>query len=116
MGKIFAAVALLAAVAPMLMSPVFKKLYNATLSSFPAAFLLVAAGLYCVSVALNFYLWLARKNIKGTAEEDESNNNDSNNNNNVEIKATDEKDEQKKNAEAIVNNNNEIVESQKTRN
>ncbi len=40
-GKIFSAVAVIAAVFPMISDPIYKKLYNATLSTFPAAFFLL---------------------------------------------------------------------------
>ena len=59
-GKIFSAVALIAAVAPMLTNPAIKTAYNASLATFPSAFLLLVAGLYAISALLCLGLWAAR--------------------------------------------------------
>ena len=47
-GKIFSAMGIIGAICPMVSSPLFKKLYNATLDTNPAIFHFVAGGMYLV--------------------------------------------------------------------
>ena len=71
-GKVFSAVALIAALAPMITNPAFKGLYNATIDTFPAAFLLMAAAFYVVSTSLAFKLFWVRDELKIEEEPEET--------------------------------------------
>jgi len=62
-GKIFAAVGLITTIFPMALDPVFKTLYNVTLSTFPAAFLLLAASFYVVNVTILSAAWFKRTEL-----------------------------------------------------
>ncbi len=62
-GKVFSVVALLSAVTPLIMTPAIKKLYNATLTTFPGTFFLLVAGIYVVSAFLYVFIWFKRKEI-----------------------------------------------------
>ena len=59
------------------MDPITKKLYNATVETFPSAWLLLGAAMTAVTVSLNFYLWMNRKQIASDNHK---------NNNNIDLK------------------------------
>ncbi len=59
-GKIFAAVAIINPLCSFAMEPASKKLYNATLETFPSAWLLFGASLTAAAFFLNLYLWTRR--------------------------------------------------------
>ena len=63
--------ALIAAVAPMVTNPAIKTVYNATIASFPSAFLLLVASMYAASTVLCFVLWVSRNDIKRHEVKDE---------------------------------------------
>ena len=62
-GKVFSAMALIAAVTPMIVTSKIKKVYNATLEIFPSAYLIMAASFYLLAVALNYTLFVGRQEI-----------------------------------------------------
>merc|ERR1712241_933828 len=68
-GKIFSALAISLAVMPMLGNPAFRKLYNFTLDTFPAAFILLAASILTISAILNFVVFTQRWRIVQTTQE-----------------------------------------------
>ena len=58
------------------MDPITKSLYNATLDTFPSAWLLLESALTFVTLALNFYLFLKRDQITSIKiTEEQANNN-----------------------------------------
>ena len=59
-GKIFSAVAIITAVAPLASNIAMRKLYSATLDTYPQAFMLYTGALFLLATALNFYLWTNR--------------------------------------------------------
>ena len=62
-GKIFSAVAVLAAVMPIISNPVFRGLYNATIETFPAAFIFLAASIVGLCTLLNFLIFTQRHRL-----------------------------------------------------
>jgi len=62
-GKIFAAVGIITTIFPMILDPVFKQIYNLTLSTFPSAFILVAACFYVINVSFLSAAWCKRKEL-----------------------------------------------------
>jgi hypothetical protein len=62
-GKVFSALAILGAFAPMASNPIFRQLYNQTLDTFPAAEILLAAAIMLVSSMLNFVVYTQRWRI-----------------------------------------------------
>ena len=56
-GKMYSALAILAAAMPLIGNPAFRRLYDATLDNFPAAEILLAASIYFVAASLNFLLY-----------------------------------------------------------
>ena len=70
-GKVFSALALIAACTPMVVNSIIKKVYVATLEIFPSAYLVMAACFYALAVALNYTLFFARKEIDDTNKEEE---------------------------------------------
>ena len=59
-GKIFSALAIVCAVLPIFGNPVFRQIYNWTLPYFPGAYMIVAAGVSCITAILNFYFYTQR--------------------------------------------------------
>ncbi len=70
-GKVFSFVAILAATLTLFAFPAFKKLYNATLTVFPSAFLLAAAALYLIALALNIVLFTVRSRFSPGKDDDD---------------------------------------------
>ena len=62
-GKVFSALALLAAFVPLISSPAFTTLYNSTLDTFPGAFLLLSASAYFLAVVIILFIWSQRDNM-----------------------------------------------------
>ncbi|TRY80252.1 hypothetical protein TCAL_13569, partial [Tigriopus californicus] len=60
-GKLYSFIALLSALIPIGSNPAFRQLYNATLGSFPSAFLLLSAALGVLTVFLIFLVYTQRK-------------------------------------------------------
>ncbi|XP_059097126.1 lysosomal proton-coupled steroid conjugate and bile acid symporter SLC46A3-like [Tigriopus californicus] len=60
-GKLYSFIAVIAAIMPILSNPAFRQLYNATLKTFPSAFLLFGAALSVIVVYLNFFIYSGRK-------------------------------------------------------
>ncbi len=72
MGKIFTVVALLGSTLSLAAVPLYKKLYNATIRTVPAAFLFYSAGAYIVVFALNVILFSFRSRfVFGRSKEEE---------------------------------------------
>jgi len=69
-GKVFSFVGLLASTLTLVAVPFFKKLYNATLTVFPATFLLYAASAYTLALVLNCVLWTFRDRFNGEKKEE----------------------------------------------
>ena len=63
-GRLFSGVAILSAVAPLLSNPVYRKLYDLTLDTFPSAFLLLSASIALMQFCGNFVVFTQRKRIK----------------------------------------------------
>ena len=59
-GKIFSALAILTALAPMIANPIFRQLYNWTLPIFPGAEVVLAGSILCISALLNFFVYTQR--------------------------------------------------------
>ena len=64
-GKIFSAVGFVAALMPILSNPTYRLLYNATLETFPGAFLLMGAALTLLLAVANFYIYTKRSRLIG---------------------------------------------------
>ncbi len=64
-GKCFSAIAVFSSLVPLVSSPAFRLLYNATLSSFPAAFLWMCACVMLLPAANNVYLFTQRSRLQG---------------------------------------------------
>jgi len=62
-GKVFAAVGIITTLCPLALDPLFKIVYNATLSSLPSAFLLLAAGFYSINVSILLAAWCFREEL-----------------------------------------------------
>ena len=62
-GKIYSALAFLAGLAPLVSNPSFRYLYDATLDTFPSAFLLLEAAVVTLLVYLNFYVFTQRRKM-----------------------------------------------------
>ncbi|TRY81172.1 hypothetical protein TCAL_13740 [Tigriopus californicus] len=60
-GKLYSFIAVLVAIMPILSNPAFRQLYNATLKTFPSAFLLLGASLNVLLIFLNFSVYSGRK-------------------------------------------------------
>ena len=73
-GKVFSALAISMAVMPMLGNPAFRKLYNSTLDTYPAAEILLAAGVLSISAFLNFFVFTQRWRISDMIEEKQTGN------------------------------------------
>ena len=59
-GKMFSALAILAALMPIAGNPAFRQLYKETLDTFPAAEILLAAAILATSAILNFVVFTQR--------------------------------------------------------
>ena len=68
-GKVFSALAILAAIMPIIGNPAFRQLYNETLETFPAAEILLAAAILATSAFLNFVVFTQRWRITKIQEE-----------------------------------------------
>ncbi len=62
-GKVFSAMALIAAATRTVINTVIKQVYNATLEVFPSAYLIMAACIYLLAFALNSFLFAVREEI-----------------------------------------------------
>ncbi len=71
---------LIAACTPMVTSTVVKKVYNATLEIFPSAYLIMASCFYVLAAALNYTLFLVRKEIDNVDGDDKSDDESENDN------------------------------------
>lgn len=67
-GKIFAAVAIIASVMQLAVSPLGKLLYNATISIYPGTFLLIMSGIFFIAFSLNGFLWFHRHEMQHKTE------------------------------------------------
>jgi hypothetical protein len=70
-GKIFSAVAIIAALAPLASNLIMRKLYNATLATFPQAFIMFTGSLYVVAALGNLFLFTRRSSMQGIKPENE---------------------------------------------
>ena len=59
-GKIFSAVAIITAVVPLASGIAMRKLYSATIDTYPQAFMIYTGSLFLLGTTLNFYLWTKR--------------------------------------------------------
>ena len=62
-GKVFSALALLFQFIPLLANPAFRKLYNATLETFPGAEIVMSACAFYITVLISLYLYTQRDRI-----------------------------------------------------
>ena len=62
-GKMYSALAILCAAMPLIGNPAFRRLYDATLDTFPAAEILLAATIYAIAAILNLLLYAQRRKI-----------------------------------------------------
>ena len=62
-GKIFSALAFLAAFTPLASDTIFTVLYNNTLDYFPGAFYLLGASFYALATLILFTVWVQRRNM-----------------------------------------------------
>ena len=70
-GKVFSILAVIASVAPVGGNPVFRQLYNKTLSTFPGAVFLLYAALLSLAGFVNLFLYFMRRKIKTGNEVEE---------------------------------------------
>lgn len=68
MGKIFSSVAILAALMPLLGNPVYKQTFNATLSTFPAAYFFISSVGFLIALCCNFYVYTQKSQLKNLEE------------------------------------------------
>ena len=68
-GKVFSALAILAAIMPIIGNPAFRQLYNKTLDTFPSAEILLAAAILATSAFLNFVVFTQRWRINKDQDE-----------------------------------------------
>jgi len=66
MGKMFSLIALVSALVPIGGNPLFRQLYNFTLSSFPGAFFILFALLHCIAAGFSITVYFKRKHIPTT--------------------------------------------------
>ena len=62
-GKMFSALAVIAAIVPMISFPAVRLLYNETLDTFPAAEILLSASILIVGTLVNFLIYTQRWRI-----------------------------------------------------
>merc|ERR1712062_127862 len=62
-GKMFSALAVIAAIIPMISDPAIRLLYNKTLDTFPAAEILLSASILIVGTLVNFLIYTQRWRI-----------------------------------------------------
>ncbi len=67
-GKVFSMLAVIASVAPIGGNPLFRQLYNQTLSTFPGAVFLLFAALLFLAGCVNLFLYFSRDKIKTAAD------------------------------------------------
>ena len=60
LGKMFTIFAISIGLVPLISNFVFRQLYNATLTHFPGAEIVLAACCLCLTAILNFYLYTQR--------------------------------------------------------
>lgn len=68
-GKMFSALAIFAALMPLMSNPIFRQLYNHTLDTFPAAEILLATAILTTSAILNFVVYIHRGRLKSNKVE-----------------------------------------------
>ena len=67
-GKIFSALAISIGLFPLISNLIFRQLYNATLSYYPGAEVILSACLLLVATFINFYLFTQRHRMNVTEE------------------------------------------------
>ncbi len=68
-GKIFSVIAVVSATTPIGGNPLFRHLYNYTMSTFPGAFFILFATLQFVAASLSLFIYFKRQEIKNCLEE-----------------------------------------------
>ena len=68
-GRVFAVVALGQALVPLVVGPALGAIYQATLSTFAGAYMLVVVGLLLVAFLSSVFLWWSLRRIPEAAEE-----------------------------------------------
>ena len=63
-GKVFSLLSIMSSLAPIGGNPLFRQLYNKTLTDFPGAIFLLYGSILFFSAAGNLFLYFMRKNIK----------------------------------------------------
>ena len=62
-GKMFSVLGILSQFVLLVANPIYRTLYNATLSTFPAAEIVLTGGLLLLSGFVNFYLYSQRRRM-----------------------------------------------------
>jgi hypothetical protein len=68
-GKMFSVLAVVSAITPIGGNPLFRQLYNYTMSTFPGAFFLLFAALHFVAAVLTLMVYFKRQEIKTCIDE-----------------------------------------------
>ena len=71
-GKMFSALAILAALMPIAGNPAFRQLYNHTLDTFPAAEILLASAVALSTAIINFVLYTQKSKLKSDVDQTEN--------------------------------------------
>ena len=72
-GKVFSLLAFLAAVGPAVGNPIFRQLYNNTISTFPGAIFLLVAAMLLFANFFNFFFYTQRHHLLETGREEKAN-------------------------------------------
>ncbi len=62
-GTVFTVIALFAATVPLASNPAFRELYDATIETYPSAFLLLGAAIGLALAAANFFVFTQRRKL-----------------------------------------------------
>ena len=78
-GKMYSALGIIAAIIPMISNGVVRTIYNLTLDNFPAAEIIVTAGVLLLAACLNFLIYTQKWRIAAFISEEELKEDENNN-------------------------------------
>ena len=78
-GKMYSALGIIAAIVPIISNGVVRTIYNLTLDNFPAAEIIVTAGVLLLAACLNFLIYTQKWRIAAFISDEESKEDENNN-------------------------------------
>ena len=78
-GKMYSALGIIAAIVPIISNGVVRTIYNLTLDNFPAAEIIVTAGVLLLAACLNFLIYTQKWRIDAFISDEESKEDENNN-------------------------------------